>query len=86
MDELENKIAFVSDDKLSVIMKLEGKTECFNYPIMAECVHGLKLLREELKPKDGVRTSTSPHVRWLNTINGLLNKIRTRKGNVEIIF
>ncbi len=82
---IPDKIVFVSNGKIEVTMKLDEKANCLSCSLMAECVYGLKLLRNEIKVK--IPSSiTDPHSRWINTILGLIEHIKRAERDAEIIM
>ncbi|ABP94658.1 MULTISPECIES: hypothetical protein [Metallosphaera] len=82
---IPDKIVFVSNGKIEVTMKLDERANCLSCSLMAECVYGLKLLRNEIKVK--VPSSvTDPHSRWINTILGIIEDIKKAERDAEIII
>lgn len=82
---IPDKIAFVSNGKIQVTMKLEQRANCLSCSLIAECAYGLKLLRSEVKVK--IPSSiTDPHSRWFNTILGLIEDIKSGEHDAEIII
>ncbi|BCS92602.1 hypothetical protein L3N51_01361 [Metallosphaera sp. J1] len=82
---IPHKIAFVSNGKIGVTMKLDQKAGCLSCPLITECTYGLKLVRNEVKVKLASNL-TDPHSRWLHTILGLIEGVKSGEQDAEIII
>ncbi|WP_252897118.1 hypothetical protein [Metallosphaera hakonensis] len=83
---INDKLAFLSEHKIGVAMKLQQEPNCLSCKLMTECVYGLKLLRGELRIRNSDENLTDPHARWLQSMSSILDRIKNNETRAEIII